>query len=204
MVQDFGGYNVWSERHAKHRRFTGSLLEGWPMVRAITVLALCLLLWGCHRTFGVPTEIVQDLPALASVRSVYLDDLAHGEDPHLVEGSDLVKDKIREKLVQSGRFTIVDTPEQADAALTGVAGFQRWYFGMEAFYGLEGSLNTQYSGIGMVRLLDSKTNQPIWTHEYETGFFHPTQSVVDRVADQVADKLLSAVTLADGQNQPSQ
>jgi hypothetical protein len=74
---------------------------------------------------------------------------------------------------------------------------------MEAFYGLEGSLNTQYSGIGMVRLLDSKTKEPIWTHEYETGFFHPTQSVVDRVADQVADKLLRDTALADGKSQQS-
>jgi hypothetical protein len=74
---------------------------------------------------------------------------------------------------------------------------------MEAFYGLEGSLNTQYSGIGMVRLLDSKTQEPIWTHEYETGFFHPTQSVVDRVADQVADKLLRDTALADGKSQQS-
>jgi len=174
------------------------------MLRPFAIIALCCLLLGCHRTFGVPTDIVEDLPALASVRSLYIEDLAHGEDPHLVEGSDLVKEKIREKLIQSGRFTITDTPEQADAALTGVAGFQRWYFGMESFYGLEGSLNTQYSGIGMVRLLGSKTKQPIWTHEYETGLFRPTQSVVDRVADQFADTLLNAAALADGQKQPGQ
>ena len=174
------------------------------MLRAVTMVAFCCLLLGCHRTFGIPTDIVQDLPALASVRSVYIEDLTHGEDPHLVEGSDEVREKIMEKLAKSGRFSIVDSPEQADAALTGVAGFQRWYFGMESFYGLEGSLNTQYSGIGMVRLLDSKTKRPIWTHEYETGFFHPTQSVVDRVADQFADQLLGAAALADGQTQPSQ
>lgn len=167
------------------------------MLRAMMVFALCYSLLGCHRTFGVPTDIVKDLPALASVRSVYIEDLAHGEDPHLVEGSDLVKERIRARLVQSGRFSVVDTPEQADGALTGVAGYQRWYFGMEAFYGLEGSLNTQYSGIGMVRLLHSKTKEPIWTHEYETGFFHPTQSVVDRVADQVADTLLHDTARAD-------
>lgn len=166
------------------------------MLRAIAVLALCCSLSGCHRTFGVPTDIVQDLPALASVRSVYIADLTHGEDPYLVEGSDQVRERIRARLVQSGRFSVVDTLEEADAALTGVAGFQRWYFGMESFYGLEGSLNTQYAGIGMVRLLDSKTKQLIWAHEYETGFFHPTQPVVDRVADQVVEKLLSDATLA--------
>ena len=174
------------------------------MLRPITIMALCCLLLGCHRTFGIPTDLVQDLPALASVRSIYVEDLTHGEDPHLVEGSGEVREKIMEKLAKSGRFSIVDSLEQADAALTGVAGFQRWYFGMEAFYGLEGSLNTQYSGIGMVRLLDSKTKQPIWTHEYETGFFHPTQTVVDRVADQVAEKLLSAASHADSQNFPRQ
>lgn len=170
------------------------------MLRAIAVLALCGLLLGCHRTFGVPTDIVQDLPTLASVRSVYIADLAHGEDPHLVEGSDLVKEKIRMRLVQSERFSIVDTLEEADAALTGVAGFQRWYFGMESFYGLEGSLNTQYAGIGMLRLLNAKTKQLIWAHEYEAGFFHPTQSVLDRVANQVADKLLSDATRAESAN----
>ncbi len=98
---------------------------------------------------------------------------------------------MKEKI--SGSWLSQAVVEQADAALTGVVGFQRWYFGMESFYG---SLNTQYAGIGMVRLLDSKTKRPIWTHEYETGFFQPTQPVVDRVADQIADKLLSGVTLA--------
>lgn len=171
------------------------------MLRALAILALCGLLLGCHRTFGVPTDIVQDLPALASVRSVYIADLAHGEDPFLVEGSDLVKEKIRLRLVESGRFSIVDTLEEADAALTGVAGFQRWYFGMESFYGLEGSLNTQYAGIGMVRLLNSKTKQLIWAHEYESGFFRPTQNVVDRVADQFVDKLLNDATRAANTNQ---
>lgn len=174
------------------------------MLRPITIMAFCCLLLGCHRTFGIPTDLVQDLPALASVRSVYIEDLTHGEDPHLVEGSDEVREKIIKRLVKSGRFSVAESPEQADAALTGVAGFQRWYFGMEAFYGLEGSLNTQYSGIGMLRLLDSKTKQPIWTHEYETGFFRPTQSVVDRVADQFADTLLNTAALADGQTHPSQ
>jgi hypothetical protein len=176
-------------------------MEDWPTLRAITVLALCCLLPGCHRTFGVPRDLVQDLPALASVRSIYIADLTHGEDPYLVEGSDQVRKRIRARLVQSGRFSIVDIPEQADATLTGVAGFQRWYFGMESFYGLEGSLNTQYAGIGMVRLLDSRTKQPIWTHEYETGFFHPTQPVVDRVADQVADKLLRDAERASGKKE---
>lgn len=172
------------------------------MTRAISLAALCCILLGCHRTFGVPTDIVQDLPALASVRSVYIADLTHGEDPYLVEGSAQVRKRIQTRLVQSGRFSVVDTLEEADATLTGVAGFQGWYFGMESFYGLEGSLNTQYAGIGMVRLLNSKTKQLIWAHEYEAGFFHPTQSVADRVADQVADRLLSAAALAHGQHHP--
>ncbi len=167
------------------------------MMRAIAMLTLCCSLVACHRNFGVPTEYVEDLTALASVRSIYIEDLSHNEDSHIVEGSDLVKEKIQGRLTQSGRFSVVDVPEQADASLTGVAGFQRWYFGMESFYGLEGSLNTQYSGIGMLRLLNSQTKQPIWTHEYETGLLHPTKSVADRVADQVVDKLLRDARRAD-------
>ena len=174
------------------------------MTKALSILTLCFLLGACHRTFGVPTDIVQDLPALASVRSVYIADLTHGENPYLVEGSDQVRKRIRARLVQSERFSVVDTLEEADAALTGVAGFQRWYFGMESFYGLEGSLNTQYAGIGMVRLLNSKTKQLIWAHEYEAGFFHPTQSVIDRVADQVADKLLSDAIRAESAHHRTQ
>jgi len=167
------------------------------MMRGLSILTLCCVLVACHRTFGVPTEIIKDFDALASIKTIYIEDLSHGEDPNLVEGADLVMEKIAAKLTQSGRFTIVTAPEQADAALTGVAGFQRWYFGMESFYGLEGSLNTQYAGVGMVQLLQAKTKQPIWTHEYETGFFHPTQSVADRVANQMADRLLQDARQAD-------
>ena len=169
------------------------------MIRGLSILALCCMLTACHRTFGVPTESLQELAALASVKTIYVEDLSHGEDPLLVEGSDLVRETILARLSQSKRFSVVDAPDKADATLTGVAGFQRWYFGMESFYGLEGSLNTQYSGVGMVRLLDSKTKEPIWTHEYETGLFHPTQSVIDRVANQVTDKLLRDATPAGNQ-----
>ncbi|MCP9439038.1 MAG: hypothetical protein NNA20_08765 [Nitrospira sp.] len=165
-------------------------------MRTIHLVVLCCSLVACHRTFGIPRDMVRDLPSLASVRTIYIDDLTHGENPHLVEGSDLVKEKIRQTLTQSGRFVVVERPEHADALLTGVAGFQRWYFGMESFFGLEGSLNTQYAGIGMIRLLDAKTKRPIWTHEYETGVFHPTQPVVDRVSKQIAEKLLSDASLA--------
>ena len=164
------------------------------MLRGLSILALCFMLTACHRTFGVPTELVEDLGALASVNTIYVEDLSHGEDPHLVEGSDVVRKKIIERLTQSKRFSVIDVPEQADALLTGVAGYQGWYFGIESFYGLEGSLNTQNAGIGMVRLLNSKTKSPIWTHEYEAGFFHPTQSTADRVADQIADRLLQTAT----------
>ncbi len=172
------------------------------MFRTLTFVALCCSLVACHRTFGIPRDIVRDLPALASVRTIYIEDLTHGEDPHLVEGSALVKEKLATKLAQSGRFVIVDRPDLADALLTGVAGFQRWYFGMESFFGLEGSLNTQYAGIGMVRLLDATTTRPIWTHEYETGFFHPTQPVVDRVANQIAEKLLADASSAARSSAP--
>lgn len=69
---------------------------------------------------------------------------------------------------------------------------------MEGFYGLEGDLDTHYLGVGHFRLVESKTNQTIWTHEYERGFLKPTQSITSRVAEQVVGKLLRDTARADG------
>lgn len=168
------------------------------MTRAISILMLCGLLAACQSTPGVPAPVVHDLPRLASVKSVYIEDLGKEKDADLIEGSDIVRDEIRAGLAKSNRFSVVDSPEQADAVLAGLAGFEKWYHGMEGFYGLEGDLDTHYLGVGHFRLMDSKTKQIIWTHEYKTGFLNPKQSVTERVADQVVDKLLHDTARADG------
>ena len=160
------------------------------MIRLACIVTLCGLLVGCQSTPGVPPPAVQDLSRLASVKSIYIEDLGHEKDADLIEGSDIVREEIIVGLAKSGRFSIVDSPQQADAILAGLAGFEKWYHGMEGFYGLEGDLDTHYVGVGHFRLLESKTKQPIWTHEYERGFFKLHQTVTNRVAEQTVGKLL--------------
>lgn len=167
------------------------------MIRLVSMLTLCALLAACQSTPGVPPPDVHDFARLASVKSIYIEDLGHEKDADLIEGSNIVRDEINAGLAKSGRFSIVQSPEQADAVLAGLAGFEKWYHGMEGFYGLEGDLDTHYLGVGHFRLVDSKTKQMIWTHEYEKGFLNPKQSVTERVAEQVVEKLLHATARAD-------
>lgn len=167
------------------------------MMRAIFSVTVCALLAACHSSPGVVPPAVNDLSRLALVKSIYIEDLGHEEGAPLIEGSSIVKEEISAGLAKSNRFSIVESPQQADAILAGLAGFEKWYHGMEGFYGLEGDLDTHYLGVGHFRLVDSKTKQMIWTHEYEKGFLNPKQSVTERVAEQVVDKLLRDTARAD-------
>lgn len=167
------------------------------MIRMASILTLSALLVACQGPPGAIPPTVQDLTRLASVKSVYIEDLGKEEGAAIIQGSSLVRDEIRAGLVRSGRFSVVPSPEQADAVLAGLAGFEKWYHGIEGFYELEGNLDTNYLGVGHFRLVDSKTKQTIWTHEYERGLLNPKQSVAERVADQAVEKLLHDTARAD-------
>jgi TolB-like protein len=165
-------------------------------MRIGSVLILCILLAACQ---GVSPQAVQDLPRLASVKTIYIEDLGRENGANLIEGSDLVKEEISTGLTRSGRFSVAQSPEQADAVLTGLAGFEKWYHGMEGFYGLEGDLDSHHLGVGHFRLVDAKTKQTIWTHEYKKGLFKLHQTVASRVAEQVVDRLVHDTTRADSE-----
>jgi TolB-like protein len=167
------------------------------MIRVVTILTLCNLLAACQSAPGEPPQAVQDLSRLTSVKSIYIENLGKEKDADLIEGSSLVRKEIGTELARSGRFSVVESPQEADAVLTGLAGFEKWYHGMEGFYGLEGDLDTHYLGVGHFRLVESKTKQTIWTHQYERGFLKPTQSITSRVAAQVVDRLLHDVARVD-------
>ncbi|MDH4303512.1 MAG: hypothetical protein OEV53_05570 [Nitrospira sp.] len=134
------------------------------------------------------------------MKSIYIDDLGKEEGANLIEGSAKVREEIRTGLAKSGRFSIVQSPQEADAILSGLAGIEKWYHGMEGFYGLEGDLDTHYLGVGHFRLVESNSKQTIWIHEYERGFFKPHQSVTSRVAEQTVNKLLQDVSQSDGKH----
>ena len=160
-------------------------------MRTIASVALCCMLVACQRVHNVPATTLLDTQALSGIHSIYIEDLGHEEGANLVEETKSVRDYISNGIATSGRFLVVQDPLQADAVLTGLVGVERWYHGMEVYYGMEGDLDDHELGIGKVRLLDPKTKRLIWTHEYQPGLLSPTQSVAERVAGQVVDRLLN-------------
>lgn len=74
--------------------------------------------------FDIPRDVVRDLPALASVRTIYIDDLTHDENLHLVEGSDLVKEKIRQTLTKVAGQNDPATPLRNLARIVPEQGWQ--------------------------------------------------------------------------------
>lgn len=171
-------------------------------MRTISCLTLCGVLVGCQGFKGAQSEPVPDHRALASIQSIFVADLGQEDEAHLLEASAAVREKISAGLSRSGRFSLVQDPQQADAVLAGLAGLERWYHGMEGYYGMEGDLDSHELGVGTLRLFDSKTKHIIWTHEYKTGFLRPTQTVAERVAEQVAEQLVhdASYTVHDGLN----
>lgn len=81
---------------------------------------------------------------------------------------------------------MVENQDRADALLIGTAGVDRRTY--------EGTTN--YSGSGLLRLVETKTQKTIWAHEYERGFIFGG-SVSTRVAKQMADQLLMDAGVAN-------
>jgi hypothetical protein len=143
-------------------------------------LALLLVL-----LFGVVAN-AQDAPKLKQITRIYVDRL--GDE----ESSDLVREKIKIRIVKSKRFTLVEDVENADAILTGSAGTQRRQVGSISSDGkgaVSGRENTVYTGVGALRLVLVKSKETVWVYEYKPGFF-ATRSASSSVADKVVDRLL--------------
>lgn len=129
---------------------------------------------------GQKLSLAPDQHALAGIRSIYLGSFGGGD------GSDLVREKMRVILINSGRFEVVENQDRADALLIGTAGVDK--------HTQQGTTN--YSGAGFLRIVDTKTQKTIWAHEYERGFMFGG-SVSSRVAKQMADQLLKDAGVAN-------
>ncbi len=135
-------------------------------------LTALTLLVGCASS-SQRIALAPDQRALVGIKSIYLGNFGGGE------GADLVREKLRVRLLNSGRFEVVEIPDRADAILAGSAGVEKRLD--------EGT--TDYRGTGLLRLVDTKTQRTIWAHEYQRGFMFGG-SVSTRVANQMADQLL--------------
>ena len=166
-------------------------------MRTMLGMVLCCVLAACQ---GMKERQIQspiDPQALGAVQSIYIEDLGHDDGADLIEEIRALRDLIHSGLAKSGRFSIVQDPQQADAVLTGLVGVEPWYHGMEGYYGMEGDLDDHEVGVGKLRLVDSKTKRTIWIHDYESGFLKPDQSVAERVANQVVERLVHDASRKD-------
>lgn len=136
------------------------------------LLATISFVTGCASS-GQRPSLPPDERALEGINSIYLGSFGGGE------GSSLVREKLRIRLITSGRFEIVEIPDRADATLIGSAGVEKRL----------DKGTTGYQGTGLLRLVDVKTQKTIWAHEYQRGFMLGG-SVSTRVANQMADQLL--------------
>lgn len=119
-------------------------------------------------------KLTPDRDALSLVRRIYVGTFG------TAESADLVKEKVRIRLINSGRFEVVEDSASADAILTGSAGVD--------VSTDEGT--TDYKGIGLLRLVLVQSKKTVWAHEYRRGrCFHC--SVSTRVANQMVDQLLT-------------
>jgi len=141
--------------------------------------------------FTIAFSFGQDVSRLLNVKKIYIGDLGREE------GSDLVREKIRVRLMKTDRFVVVEKPELADAVLTGVAGVERQYtssVSTDSNGKVSGEGTTTFAGLGVLRLVDVKTSEAIWLFEYKRGFGFKGAS--SRVADQTVGKLLKDVKAA--------
>lgn len=114
---------------------------------------------------------------LAGVTTIYVDALGGGEN------SGLIRDKIVNRLIKSGRFQVSNDPAKSDATLTGsVAESQMFGFS-------NGSGGTRYDATAAVRLI-SRDQAVLWVSETKNGRF--SRSASSSVADHIVKGLLKA------------
>ncbi len=133
-------------------------------------------------------------PRLKNIKKIFVSDL--GDQA----GSDLIKEKIKIRLVKSGRFSVVESSEDADAILTGVAGVeisQRGYIASNGSCGVFGGSRTHRAGVGVLKLLTPSSNEIIWYFEYERGFKFGRATAYDHVADKTVKQLMKDAKTAD-------
>lgn len=142
-----------------------------PLLPALVISVL--------RCFALSAQ-TQSPVSLADVRTIYVDSLGQGEDPTII------RDKIINRMVASGRFQVVLDPDKADAVLAGSASEKS----MVRY--ANGTGGTRFDATVVVRLV-TKDQRILWTSEAKNGhFFSPSAS--SSVAANIVKELLKAAS----------
>lgn len=130
---------------------------------------------------------------LANVKVIFLGDFGNQD------GSDFIREKVRKSLIESPRFKVVENRMNADAVLTGVAGVDKSHnqsVRTDSYGNMQVNNYDSYAGVGMLRLVDIKTDSVIWSFEYHRKSILNV-GASNMVADQIIDQLLNDTKSAE-------
>jgi hypothetical protein len=124
---------------------------------------------------------------IQDIKSIYVGSFGDGD------GSELIRSKIISRLVKSGNVAVVETPDHADAILTGVGELSRTtdYSASATANSANASGGSKYHATAGARLL-SRDQRILWTDEASTRFFY--RSASSSVADKIVKNLLKAMS----------
>ncbi len=114
-------------------------------------------------------------PELAGAQRIYLADL--GDEP----GARGIRERIRVELIGTGRYAVVEAPDQADASLIGQASVTEQVSGVHPV-----AVATEASV--MLRLVDTKTQLVAWVFRDSCG--GGPETAADCVAESAVEHLL--------------
>jgi hypothetical protein len=97
---------------------------------------------------------------LREVKKIFVDDLGR------TDSADIVREKIKLRLNQTGKFFVVNRKEEADAILTGTVVVEKFIDGGAT------DIDTKNKGVAIFYLRDAQTDDVIWTYEYKPKFFN--------------------------------
>lgn len=123
-------------------------------------------------------------PQLKDIKKIYITELG------TTDNSDIIREKIRLRLIETGKFTVVDRREEADAIFTGTVVMEKHIGG-----GL-GDIDTTNKGVAVFYLRRPVTGEVIWTYEYKPKFFNiaiwtdKATRGYNRVAERTVERLM--------------
>lgn len=153
-------------------------------------LSIIFVLIFAAGVFGQAQKTIVDKTLLDNVKTIYVDDLG-GQNK-----SDLIREKLIGYLNKTTRFKTVETPEEADAVLTGEASVETAGKGriISPTTGKAAS-NKEFSrhGVAALKLVDAKTKNVIWTFTFKGLGKDSANNPTGKIAFQTVKRLLEDV-----------
>jgi hypothetical protein len=122
---------------------------------------------------------------LSAVKKIFVGELGR------TDNADIVREKVKQRLNQTGIFSVVERTNQADAVLIGTVVIEKYF--EDGSDCRSSDLKTE--AVGFFYLRDAATDKLVWSYEYrpkafDFAFFaHEAERVYNRVAESVVEKM---------------